>query len=259
MKTMCRARRVRWSDGDRYFGPFTYAPEKGGRWRMTAVLEPEWGDRPTRRLRLTAFGHTLLVRLPAVPRTIRNREYGFNYFDGYLQVFYGRQTDDRKTSRMWSKFLPWTQWRHVRYSLYGLDGELYRHEFDRDHRPSGDPLKDIRERLAAKDACPSRTFAFDDFDGQPLTARTLIEEREWLFGMGWFRWLSVFRRPMIRRSLDIEFSGETGRQKGSWKGGLVGHGIDMLPGETHEAAFRRYCESREMTFRGETQEEMSNG
>ena len=26
------------------------------------------------------------------------------------------------------------------------------------------------------------------------------------------------------------------------KGGTVGHSIDMLPGELHEAAFRRYCE-----------------
>ena len=46
----------------------------------------------------------------------------------------------------------------------------------------------------------------------------------------------------IRRSLDLEFSGETGPEKGSWKGGTVGTGIEMLPGELHEAAFRRYCQ-----------------
>ncbi len=62
-----------------------------------------------------------------------------------------------------------------------------------------------------------------------------------LFGTGWFKWLSWFRAPKIRRSLAIEFSGETGPEKGSWKGGTVGTGIDMRPGELHESAFRRYC------------------
>lgn len=214
--------------------------------RLAAVLEPEWGDRPTRRLRITGLGHTLLARLPATPRPVRNRTYGFCYGEGFLRVFFGRQTDDRETSRIWSKFLPWTQWRHVRHSLYGLDGGLHWNEFDRDK-------VDFRLRMKAEDACPSRSFAFDDFDGEPLTARTFVEEREWRFGTGRFKWLSLFRRPKIRRSLEIKFSGETGRGKGSWKGGTVGHGIEMLPGDTHESAFRRYCDAREMTFRGQVE------
>lgn len=93
----------------------------------------------------------------------------------------------------------------------------------------------------AKNACPVVRFSFKDFDEQELIATTRIEEREWRFGTGWFKWLSWLRRPKIRRSLDIEFSGETGPEKGSWKGGTVGTGIDMSPGEDHESAFRRYC------------------
>lgn len=57
-------------------------------------------------------------------------------------------------------------------------------------------------------------------------------------------------RLAVRRSLDIQFSGETGTRKGSWKGGTVGHSIDMLPGELHEAAFRRYCSEHKMAFVG---------
>lgn len=33
-----------------------------------------------------------------------------------------------------------------------------------------------------------------------------------------------------------------GPEKGSWKGGTIGHSIEMLPDELHEAAFRRYCD-----------------
>ena len=81
----------------------------------------------------------------------------------------------------------------------------------------------------------------DDSDGSLVVASTHIEEREWRLGTGLFRWLSWFVKPKIRRSLSIEFSSEVGPEKGSWKGGLMGTGIDMLPGELHEAAFRRYC------------------
>src|SRR5690606_33228759 len=93
-------------------------------------------------------------------------------------------------------------------------------------------------------------FTFRDFDGEELTATTRIEEREWRFGVGWFKWLSLFRRPKVSRDLEITFSGETGKRKGSWKGGTIGDSIKMLPGELHEPAFRRYCAANGMTFVG---------
>lgn len=68
-----------------------------------------------------------------------------------------------------------------------------------------------------------------------------VEEREWHRGEGWFKWLKWFYPAKIKRSLDLSFSAEVGPQKGSWKGGTLGHGIDMLPNETVEDAFRRYC------------------
>ena len=40
----------------------------------------------------------------------------------------------------------------------------------------------------------------------------------------------------------IDFAGEVGTDKGSWKGGLCGTSIRMLDGELHEAAFRRFCD-----------------
>jgi hypothetical protein len=89
---------------------------------------------------------------------------------------------------------------------------------------------------------PKARFELDDYDGKRIQAATHIEEREWRFGTGWFKWLSVFRKPKIRRSLSINFSDEVGPEKGSWKGGTTGTGIDMLTDELHEAAFRRFCD-----------------
>lgn len=162
------------------------------------------------------------------------REYGFRFSgDGFLQVFLGAQTHDSTTTQDWSWFLPWKQWRHVRHSIYGVDGE---HLFDESAYPN---WLDFHK---AKEAVPARSFLLEDYDGVRIVATTRIEEREWRFGDKWCSWLSIFRKPKINRTLDIHFSSEVGPEKGSWKGGTVGTGIDMLPGELHEAAFRRFCE-----------------
>lgn len=163
------------------------------------------------------------------------RQYGFSLNGGHLSIYYGRTGGacmDSRIQQQWGCFLPWTQWRHVRYSLFGLAGEHFWTE------PRG---RDWEAHQAAKDACPTVGFLIEDYDGEKIVAATMIEEREWHFGTGWFKWLSWFCPAKIRRSLDIRFSSETGPEKGSWKGGLIGTGIDMLPGELHEAAFCRYC------------------
>lgn len=264
-------RAIRWSDNDRYFGPFTYAA--GDYSRLAIVLgSGDDEDYPGCRLRLSVGRRTLIIALPQIIRPWRRkvypgaawdaetvkrlgrdwyydtheREYGFSYSDGFLQVFLGPQTHDSTTTRSWCKHLPWTQWRHVRHSLYDLTGEHFW-----THPEGRLTLGNHNSWLATKaveNACPSATFAFTDYDGEALTATTRIEEREWLFGWGCFKWLSLFRKPKVRRSLSIEFSGETGKRKGSWKGGTMGTGIDMLPGELHESAFRRYCAENQMTF-----------
>jgi len=278
---MAFAKHYRWSDNDRRMGPFIYARERDKLYRPLALVlssgrgeEPEYEGGCT--LRASAFGHTFIAALPSIVRPWKRwvdcskyewsrseaggywdrhpREYGFSLSGSgrvgggqFLQVFLGAQTHDSRTTQDWCWFLPWTEWRHVRRSLYDLQGGHYWTEpkglrFDHDSYVT---------RKAAEDACPSKTFAFKDYDGEALTACTRIEEREWRFGAGWFKWLSVFRKPIIRRSLDIAFSGETGERKGSWKGGTIGHSIEMLPGELHEAAFCRYCAEHQMTYEGE--------
>lgn len=251
----------RWSDNDYYFGPFTWA--YGKTYPHYAIVLKSRGDDDCESgrcsLRISVWRATLIVALPNIVRPWREkvypnwdaetvkrlgrdwywsidpRQYGFSLNEGHLSVYYGRTggpSMDSRIKQQWSCFLPWTQWRHVRYSLYGLHGE---------HIWTEPPGTKWEVYSKARDACPVAVFALKDFDDQELTATTRIEERESRFGTGSFKWLSLFRRAKVRRSLSIEFSDETGPEKGSWKGGTVGTGIDMLPGELHEAAFRRYC------------------
>lgn len=264
---------TRLTDDDRRLGPLTYARSSWNPLRLVFSTGGGDEDHPHNHLTAYAFGWVARLDLPTRMKPWRQwvatghyewasshdagywdvhaREYGFSLNDGFLQVFLGAQTHDSTTTKSWSKFLPWTQWRHIRRSLYDARGEHFFTEWDRGRRA---PFRDAWEaKRAAEKACPTVTFEFDDHDGQRITATTRIEEREWHFGEGWFKWLSLFRKPKVRRSLDLEFSREVGPEKGSWKGGTLGHGIEMLAGEDHEAAFRRYCEqdhrSKYRTFR----------
>ena len=265
--------RRRWGDNDLYVGPLTFAKDRSYR-PFAVVLASGDEEYPGASFRVSGFGFTAILALPGwlvrpyrrkvnakwdaatVKRmgrdwywNIDRREYGFSICDGHLSIDFGRQTMDSSTEQRWGCFLPWTQWRHVRHSFYGLKGEYIATLPDTGKSYRGDKGRWDRERAIA-DATPTISFEFDDFDGERITATTKIEEREWHFGTGWFKWLSLFRKPKISRTLDLWFSSETGRRKGSWKGGTLGHGIEMLPGELHEAAFKRYCEKNDMKFIG---------
>lgn len=240
-----------WSDNDKHKGPFTYGFDKGRTWtlmldsgrklgRCTLRITTPWG------YLLTAMPQIIKPGRPAGDYEDNAREYGFQLSADigghsstwFLQTRFGLQTGSSLTTQDWNCFLPWTDWRHVRRSLYDLDGKHFYSEMECD-RKRGDQWAAMQ---AVVEACPRAVFEFDDYDGKRIQARTRIEEREWRFGTKWCKWLSLFRKPMSRRSLDIDFSEEVGPEKGSWKGGTTGHGIEMLPGEMHEGAFRRYCE-----------------
>lgn len=253
---MIRNRRI--SDNDRYFGPFTLA--KCGSHRALGVhLDSGKGEYPGCSLNVTAGQWWFRINLPPIIKPWREwkdmtkcawasgpgywdehaRKYGFGLsLDGFVQVWHGAQTHDSTTDKVWCTHLPWTQWRHVRTSYYGLNGE---HFWTEPKHVRGQPW-DHQAVWDKRDECPTVKFLIEDYDGEKITATTRIEEREWLLGEKWCKWLSWFTKPRIRRSLDIAFSAEVGTEKGSWKGGLIGTGIEMLPGELHEEAFRRYCE-----------------
>lgn len=250
----------RLTNNDRNFGPLTL-----GRWHQafSAYINSRSLEGSGAYLMLTAFGWAFRLRVfswMCQPRRARwvecnwdaetvkrlgcsgywethERRFGFSLSDmgnGYdfLQCFFGPQTLDSSTTKSWSKHLPWKQWDHVRHSLYTPTGEHFYTQ------PRGADYMDFFEK---KDECPKVHFRFEDCDGELIVATCCIEEREWRKGSGWFRWLRRFSTPKVCRSLDLAFSAEVGPGKGSWKGGTIGHGIDMLPGESPKEAFQRYC------------------
>lgn len=264
------------TNNDSQIGPLTYGRSSWRPWRLS--IESHGGDdgHPYNALIAYAFGWVFRLYLPRIiqpkrtkveakswdAETVRRlgrdwywdveaREYGVCLSEGHLTVYYGIQPGDSTKDQYWSCFLPWTQWRFIRFSLYQPDGTHFFTQIESDRRKqkvSG--LDYYKPQHEAQEKVGKIAFKFLDFDGEEITATTHVEEREWRFGTGWCSWLGVFRKPKISRSLSINFSAEVGPEKGSWKGGTTGHGIDMLPGETPEQAFRRYCEKKHRSKSG---------
>lgn len=64
-----------------------------------------------------------------------------------------------------------------------------------------------------------------------ISKRRHVLNRTWLRRIGW--------PNHIRESIEIRFDGEVGERRGSWKGGTIGCGYNLLKGETMIEALRR--------------------
>jgi len=138
-------------------------------------------------------------------------------------------------SKYFGFFIPWLEMKYIEKRILSSDFEVVCNIIDNyeDEQPSIDAV--------------SKVFTFFDFDGEEGIATVYISEREWSHGVKWCSWLKWFKPNFIRRTLDITFNIETGKRKGSWKGGTIGTGIDMVDGDTVESAFNRYCNNNSMT------------
>lgn len=110
--------------------------------------------------------------------------------------------------------LPW-DWQHVRHEVLRPDGTWtpYVGCWERDKEPDGRQVWTAPYHYVLKNGTV-----------QERTATVYVEEREWRW-----RWFTRLPWPrMIRRSISVEFDGEVGERTGSWKGGCIGCGYDML-------------------------------
>ena len=75
---------------------------------------------------------------------------------------------------------------------------------------------------------------------QNITATIGVSEREWRWR--WFKWLPLTKS--VSRTIDVEFSEEVGEGRGSWKGGTLGCGFNMLADETPIETLKRMEQTR---------------
>lgn len=67
----------------------------------------------------------------------------------------------------------------------------------------------------------------DKYDGAIIPTTIYVEEREWR--PKWLKWAKIFAD--VNRTIDVHFSKECGKRKGSWKGGTIGCSYTLLQNE----------------------------
>jgi hypothetical protein len=229
----------RYANDSKFLGPYLSYHRYPRHWEVK--LSSGDDEYPGCHLLVCLWVVAIVLELPRLIRPVEigyevcEREYGVAYYtdSGILTAMWGQQPWDYETSKRKSWTLPWTQWRVVKEEM-----------FDEKMTPRyilNDPVCG-RVRALCREDKKVVGFCFSDYDGEGITADTDAERCTQRLGKGWFTWLGYLRAKKVRTWLNIRFDKEVGPEKGSWKGGTLGHAIEMLPGEDHEAAFRRYCE-----------------
>jgi hypothetical protein len=159
---------------------------------------------------------------------IRHWGFSWRWFDpdaGSAEIVLYWKDSSRYISLPWSLV-------HIRHQILGKDGQWY-----------DDPgYQQEAERIAfeAKIAYDTYPYRYTLKSGvvQLVDAKICVSEREWRC-KGWKRW-RFFNR--IKRTIEVQFSGEVGERAGSWKGGTLGCGMDIQLDETpHETLKRMEC------------------
>lgn len=181
-------------------------------------------------LLVNLFLHFPLGIVPASKREPYMREWqhwGFSICDGTsLHLHWGEHT------KVW--FLPFVSFVHMRHEVGCADYSRERAPYtfwrpfvgswEHDKQPDGRETFTFPYRYVLKNGTV-----------QDRTATVFVERRAWR--PKWLTWTSLFERE--RQSIDVAFSDEVGERTGSWKGGTVGCGYEMLPGESAEQTLRR--------------------
>lgn len=175
---------------------------------------------------LDLFG--FLIAIPFMDRWHREpkeimEKWGFGWFESSLALNWGDYTKHL--------YAPW-MWDHCIHEVRRPDGSWVKYvgSYERDKEPDGREVQQFPYRYTLRSG-----------EVQERIATVYVERRTWKW-----RWFSFLPWPkLIRQSIDIAFSDEVGERTGSWKGGCIGCGWDMLDGETMEQTLLRMQATRE--------------
>ena len=165
------------------------------------------------------------------------RKYGFSYWDGLFMIYYGLVTHDSSTDQNKGWFLPWIEQKFEKteildyhdFSVYGIEPV---------YEWNNDDERCFHDLWMA--SIPKFRFEFKETDGTPNSANCHISRRYWTRGTKWCSFLKYFYPKFVRTDLNLEFEVESGRGRGSWKGGTLSAGMMMRPDETIFQALQRY-------------------
>lgn len=153
------------------------------------------------------------------------QQWGFSHGDDAVNFHWNEHYT------IWN--LPWFSSVFQRHEVRRADGSWvpYVGSYEHDKEPDGRELSTF-----------PYTYKLKCGEMQYRTATVYVDRMAWR--RRGFTWTRLFEKE--RQSISVAFSDEVGERTGSWKGGCVGCGWTMLPGETAGQTLRRM--ERERVF-----------
>ena len=146
----------------------------------------------------------------------------------------------------------WKQCNRTKKELLNIDGSLFQDLSYLKGKDSYEIEKQYEEMQ------PSIHFDILDYDKEPIEVKARLERSTYTYGNSKLTKLimRLFKKPIIDTYLDLDFNKEVGDRKGSWKGGITGHSVNLLENEDPIDAFKRYCITP--SLRGSRNSEFTN-
>lgn len=190
-------------------------------------------------------------------------QYGFYFYGEGRKLFFNSfwLCLGKKTKCI---HMPW-EWDWVRTSVLKKDGTWEHETYQlKKKKIFKEFYKDEWKIVIWTESYPF-TYVLKSGKVQHRIAELKVEEREWRWrGLRWFPFINKIRKdisinfsyggPIVREvivekngfQLKNKYTGEVGEETGSWKGGTLGCGYNMLPNETPLETLRRM--EKERTF-----------
>lgn len=161
--------------------------------------------------------------------------WGIAYHNQIFWIYRGGKGNMSGGNKWWTFNMPWSyDW--VRTSALRADG-CWEHDTKKTPKSF---YQDIWKGILWEETHPY-TYTLRSGKVQNRMAIIKVEEREWR--MRWLKWVPIFRR--ISKDIKVDFNDEVGERSGSWKGGTVGCGYEMIGNETPLECLKRMQNERE--------------
>jgi hypothetical protein len=177
-------------------------------------------NRPRINLDLFFFNLTLILPFPNKwTDECDSPKWGIAIHNNTFWVYRGGKGNMNGGNKWWTWDIPFITKEWVRTSIL-LKDETWEHE------TKGSKKDFYNDEWKEKQKYWTYDY-IDSYDGEVIPTTIYVDEREWR--PKWLKWTSLFAK--VRTTIDVHFSKECGRRKGSYKGGTIGCNYELLPNE----------------------------
>ena len=174
------------------------------------------------RINLDLFFFNLTIILPfrnGWTDECESPKWGIAIHNNTFWIYRGGKGNMGGGNKWWTWNIPFITKNWVRTSILLNDG-TWEHEYPKNRKQFYNDEWKQKQKSWAYDY-------FDCYDNELIPTTIYVEEREWR--PKWLKWTKLFN--IIDKTIDVHFSKECGKGKGSWKGGTLGCSYKLLPNE----------------------------